>query len=71
MKFVKILDSNCENVYLNINHIIYIKDYVDKHDNDEINTLISLIDGTEINTNESAQNLYNHISFIINENKDI
>jgi hypothetical protein len=69
MKFINILDSSLDNVYLNINHIVYMKEYINKDDNDEIYTLISLIDGSDFSTHESVESVYSLIIGINNEYK--
>jgi hypothetical protein len=69
MKYINILDSNLDNVYLNINHIVYMKEYINKGDNDEIYTLISLTDGTDFSTKESIESVYSLILGILNEYK--
>lgn len=51
MKMIKI-QSNSNYMLINIDHILTITDYMDKHENDDFFTSISLIDGTEIVTDE-------------------
>jgi len=51
MKMIKI-QSNGKPMFINIKHILTITDYMDKHENDDFFTSISLIDGTEIVTDE-------------------
>ena len=69
MKYINILDSNLDNVYLDINHIVYMKENINKGDNDEIYTLISLTDGTDFSTKESIESVYSLILGILNEYK--
>jgi len=66
MKFINILDTSLNNVYLNVNHIVYMWEYNNKDENDEIYTLISLTDGTDFSTHESVESVY---SLIIGINK--
>jgi glycerol-3-phosphate responsive antiterminator len=61
MKYINILDSNLEYVYLNINHIVYMKEFINKDENHEIYTLISLIDGTSFETHETVESIYSLI----------
>lgn len=51
MKMIKI-QSNSNYMLINIDHILTITDYMDKHENDDWFTKISLIDGSEIVTDE-------------------
>ena len=51
MKVINI-QSNGNHMLINIDHILTITDYMDKHENDDFFTSISLIDGTEIVTDE-------------------
>ena len=60
MKLIRI-QSNFDDIYININHIICINDYMDKYENDNIFTRISLIDGTVIETDELIDDVINKI----------
>lgn len=59
MKMIKI-QSKGKPIFINIKHILTITDYMDKHEND-LFTCISLIDGTEIVTDESINDVITKI----------
>lgn len=64
MRLIKI-QSNYDDIYININHIVSINDYMDKFENDNIFTRISLIDGTVIETDELIDAVINKIIMVM------
>lgn len=64
MKMINI-QSNGNHILINIDHILTITDYMDKHENDEFFTKISLIDGTEIVTDELINDVLTKIREVL------
>jgi hypothetical protein len=61
MKFINILDSSKDNVYINPNHIVSMVEYYDYNKIDTVYTIISLTNGKEVTTNVSCEDLYSLI----------
>ena len=70
MKLIKI-QSNYDDIYININHIVSINDYMDKYENDNIFTRILLIDGTVIETDELIDDVIGRLMEAIEQTHEI
>jgi len=61
MKLIRIA-MNCREYYINEKYIVSIEDYLENSEKDIFFTLITLIDGTEIISEEPIQEFLNELN---------